>query len=333
MPYPSQIAFLVYDQIKLLDLSGALQIFSDARLPNDCPAYQCHMISSEGGMIATDTMVTLPSQAVATFQKQACQIDILVIVGGFGAYQAYQDRKIQQIIRDLSDSCRHIVAICTGSMLLAASGLLSGKRAATHWTNVDTMRHLFPDIQVEEDPIYIQQGRFWTSAGVTAGMDCCLAVIQTELGAEEMRRLAKNLVMYAVRPGGQAQFSSLLQRHQTDPHDRFQKLIYWLQDHLDHPLSVEDLATHLNMSLRSFHRHFTDYFGMPPAKYLQRLRLESAQSLLCQTDLTLSEIATRCGFRDSDHLRRVFQQYFGILPTDYRQHFGGNPSTGPALFG
>lgn len=333
MTQPSQIAFLIYDQIKLLDLSGALQIFSDARLSDNTPAYQCHMLSSEGGIIATDTMVTLPSQAAATFQKQACQIDILVIVGGFGAYQAHQDPKIQQIICDLSINCRHIIAICTGSMLLAASGLLAGKRATTHWTNVDTMRHLFPDIQVEEDPIYIRQGRFWTSAGVTAGMDCCLAVIQTELGAEEMRRLAKNLVMYAVRPGGQAQFSSLLQRHHTDPHDRFQKLIYWLQDHLDQHLSVDDLADHLNMSLRSFHRHFIHYFGMPPAKYIQRLRLESAQSLLCQTDLALAQIAVRCGFRDSDHLRRVFQQHFGILPTDYRQHFGGNLLAGSALFG
>jgi transcriptional regulator GlxA family with amidase domain len=210
--------------------------------------------------------------------------------------------------------------VCTGAFLLAEAGLLDGRRATTHWSACAALARRYPTITVEEDPIFIRDGRAWTSAGVTAGIDLALALLEQDAGNDAALAVARQLVMFVRRPGGQAQFSTQLSARIAD-RDSLRELQAWIAEHLHANLAVEALAERAHMSPRNFARAFKREVGMTPAVYVERTRVERAQQELQASAATLKEVALRCGFGGEDRMRRAFQRRLGIGPAGYRDRF------------
>ncbi len=243
-------------------------------------------------------------------------------MGGDGAFAASRDPRTTKCINQLAESSGRVASVCTGAYLLAASKLLDGRRAVTHWEYCGAFAASHPDVQVERDPIYIKDEKIWTSAGVTAGIDLALAMVAEDLGRGSALSLARSLVAYVVRPGGQSQFSTALSRQTSDRSDRFGKLHAWMLDNLDKDLRVEVLAERSNMSPRNFARLYAAQTGMTPAKAVEGMRTEAARLLLEESDFSVGRIARLCGFGDDERMRRAFIRTLGVPPQDYRQRFG-----------
>jgi transcriptional regulator GlxA family with amidase domain len=209
--------------------------------------------------------------------------------------------------------------VCTGAFLLAATGVLDGRRAVTHWSFCAELARRHPRVRVEVDPIFVRDGAIWTSAGVSAGIDLALALVEEDLGHGVALGLARYLVVFLKRPGGQAQFSALLSLQVAD--DRFGPLHDWIRDHLAEPLSLRVLARRVGMSPRSFGRHYTDEIGMTPMKSVEKLRVEAARLLLTETRIPVKQVAARCGFGSEETLRRSFVRTLAVAPRDYRARF------------
>jgi transcriptional regulator GlxA family with amidase domain len=209
--------------------------------------------------------------------------------------------------------------VCSGAFLLAACGLLSGKRAATHWASCQLLAERHPDVHVENDLIYIEDGPVWTSAGVTAGIDMSLALVERDLGHAAAIFIARHLVMYLKRAGGQAQFSTALQLQTGEA--RFDNLHGWIAGNLEKDLSVGALAEKVGMSERSFMRHYGKLTGLTPARAIERMRVEAARQLLSTTPLTIKRVAQRCGFGSEETMRRSFLRQIAVTPQNYRQRF------------
>jgi len=217
-------------------------------------------------------------------------------------------------------AARRTASVCTGAFLLAAAGLLDGRRAVTHWEYRDLLSRRHPDVTVERDPIFVQDGHVWSSAGVTAGIDLSLALVEADLGREIALAVARHLVVFLKRPGGQAQFSAALSLQSTDDH--FAKLHAWLAEHLADDLSLSRLARQAGMSERTFLRRYREATGLTPGRAIERLRVERARQMLVDTRLPTKRIAARCGFGTEDTMRRSFVRLQGVNPQDYRQRFG-----------
>ncbi|HAR26758.1 MAG TPA: AraC family transcriptional regulator, partial [Bradyrhizobium sp.] len=209
----------------------------------------------------------------------------------------------------------------TGAFLLAASGALDGRRAVTHWGFWEELAARFPDVRVESDPIFVRDGTFWTSAGVTSGIDLALALVEDDLGRAAALAVARYLVVFLKRPGGQAQFSEILSLQTAD--DRFSALHDWISSHLADDLSLPTLANQAGMSERSFSRHYAEATGLTPARAIERLRVEGARHLLSETRLPIKRIAQRCGFGSEETMRRSFLRLLATTPQDYRARFAG----------
>ncbi len=218
--------------------------------------------------------------------------------------------------------CRRVCSVCTGAFLLARAGLLDGRRATTHWAACAALARNYPSIEVDPDPIFVRDGNVYTSAGVTAGIDLALALVEEDLGRQAALDVARSLVLFVRRPGGQAQFSAGL-AGQAAQRPGVRELQEWIADHLDGDLSVGALAERSFMSPRNFARVFAKEVGMTPAAYVEALRLERARVLLETTDLLLEEIAARCGFGTVETLRRTFGRRLHVSPSDYRDRFAG----------
>jgi len=219
-------------------------------------------------------------------------------------------------LRRSAQQSRRVASICTGAVILAKLGLLRGRRATTHWAFCEYLRVNFPTVRVEPDNLWIKDGKIYTSAGITAGMDLALALVEEDLGRRFALELARLLVMFLKRPGGQSQFSSELISQLASP-DRLEDLVEWIRDHLDHPLAIEDLARRSKMSTRNFQRVFTRQCGMPPAKFIERLRVERARLIIEDTGLSMAEIARKSGFDNEQRMRRAFRRVLGINPADH----------------
>lgn len=319
-PAPLPVIFVIYPDIVLLDLAGPLAVFSWARRGGTgALAYETAITSLEGGRIPTDTGVAIDSEPMRNWGRK--EIHTLVIVGGDGAYEAMHDRRLVGRVAELAERSERVCSVCSGALVLAAAGLLDGRRATTHWEDCALLSDGFCNVHVEPDPIYVKDDHVWTSAGVTAGTDMALAIVAEDLGQEAALERAQKLVTYMVRPGGQSQFSPALKRQERDRSAKFQHLHRWIEDNLRTDLRVEHLAERENMSLRSFHRQYTAIMGVTPARAVERIRTEAARELLETTGLGMKSVAVRCGFGDEERMRRTFMRLVGVSPSAYRERF------------
>lgn len=317
---PLQVVFVIYPDIVLLDLAGPLQVFAGARRHRtDMLAYETAVTSLEGGSVPTDTVISIETEPLENWVQR--KIHTLVIVGGNGANISMHDRQFLQRVADLSDRSERVCSVCSGALILAAAGLLDGRRATTHWEDCSHLARDFPRVHVEMDPIYIKDGPVWTSAGITAGTDMALAIVAEDLGQDAALELAQSLVTYMVRPGGQSQFSPALKRQKLDRSARFESLHQWMADNLRNDLRVEHLAERENMSVRTFHRLYSSTMGTTPAKAVETIRIEVAREMLETTGTGIKSVASRCGFGDEERMRRAFVRLLGVSPSEYRQRF------------
>ncbi len=316
-----QVAFVVYPDIVILDLVGPLQVFSSANyfVGSSTYAYETVIVSYKGDKVITNTMLSIETDVMSSWQNRS--IDTLVVVGGMGAYAASADTPFIQLLTAMVKRSKRICSVCSGAIVLAATGILNGRRAVTHWEDCDNLAQMFPKVQVEVDPIFIKDGNIWTSAGITAGIDLCLAMVAEDHGQPIALEIARSLVTYMVRPGGQSQFSPALDRQTLDKSGRFDELHKWIATNLNRDLSVEQLAAYANMSVRNFSRVYTAQMGKTPAKAVEAFRLEAARQLLETTSLKIKTIAMRCGFSDDERMRRAFLRILQISPNDYRRRF------------
>lgn len=317
------IVFVVYPGIKLLDLSGPLQVFSDALNASGKPAYKTCIVSKRGGTVGTDTAISIASEPVKKWRRR--KVDTLIIVGGDGVYDTLHDKHFMQSVSSLSLNSRRVASICSGAFILADCGLLDGKKAVTHWESCDRLKRTYPEVLVEEDSIYTTDGKFWTSAGVTAGIDMAIKMISDDLGNEAGLSIARSLVTYLVRPGGQSQFSQTLALQSSDNSGRFDGLNCWIQSNLHRDLNNQLLADRICMSARTFARLYTEKTGVTPAKAVESMRVEAASRMLTQTRQRINTIAKKCGFTTDERMRRAFLRQIGIMPRDYRVRFSEIP--------
>ncbi len=323
-PDPLNVVFIVYPDIVLLDLVGPLQVFTHARRnPQSGPAYQTHVVSLGGGHVETNTVLPIESDPLEDWlgrQKQT-PIHTLVVVGGDGAVPASVDQAFIRQVKQLADRSNRVCSVCSGALILAAAGLLDGRRAVTHWEDCDYLATQFPAVNVEIDPIYVKDGKVWTSAGITAGIDMALAIIEEDLGAPAAVEMARSLVTPMVRMGGQSQFSPELDRKERDIEGQFAPLHDWISRNLRQALSVEDMAARCGMSARSFSRKYTATMGTPPAKAVEAMRVSAGRDLLAATNKSIKAIAVDCGFQDDERMRRAFLRQIKTTPTQYRAQF------------
>ncbi|MEM1078676.1 MAG: GlxA family transcriptional regulator [Pseudomonadota bacterium] len=314
------VVFVVYPDIVLLDLVGPLQVFSHApEEDSGQPGYDCVVVSVPGGSIATNTVVSIPTAPAASVMAR--DIHTLVIVGGDGAIPAMDDCDLVATIGTLAAGAQRVCSVCSGALVLAATGLLNGRRAVTHWDDCDRLQRRFPQVRVERDPIFVQDGPIWTSAGITAGIDMALAIVAEDLGRASSFTVARSMVAQMVRSGGQSQFSPVLGRQQQDGAGQFDRLHGWMAENLHRPLPVETLAAQTHMSPRNFARVYGKVMGTTPAKAVETMRIERARHLLETTRHSLKQIAARSGFQDEDRMRRAFRRTVHVTPAEYRQNF------------
>jgi transcriptional regulator GlxA family with amidase domain len=246
-------------------------------------------------------------------------VDTLIVAGGPGVEAVSADPELIEWVRQRAKRARRVASVCTGAFLLAASGALDGRRAATHWSVCGELAKRYPAVQVEPDPIFVRDGSVWTSAGVTAGIDLALALVEQDLGRTVALAVARYLVVFLKRPGGQAQFSEALLLQSAE--DEFGTLHDWIGKHLGDEISLPKLADQAGMSERSFSRHYAEATGQTPARAVERLRVEAARRLLSETRLPVKRISQRCGFGSEETMRRSFLRVLSATPQDYRSRF------------
>nr|WP_246683850.1 GlxA family transcriptional regulator [Labrys sp. KNU-23] len=312
---------LAFPGFQLLDIAGPMQVFASAnRLLEDDglpPAYRLRIIARHG-QVAAWAGLTLQAEPLPD-AGEAC--DTLVIAGGRAVHRAIEDAELVAWVAARAMSAGRVAAVCTGAFLAGAAGLLDGKRAVTHWDSCALLAELFPAARVESDPIFIHDGKLWTSAGVTAGIDLTLALVERDLGRPMALAVARELVVFLKRPGGQSQYSAALAlQHGAS---RFEALHGWMQENLAADLSVPALAAQAGMSERSFQRRYREATGVPPARAVERLRVEQARTLLADTALPLKQVAARCGFGCEETMRRGFARHLATTPQSYRERFSG----------
>lgn len=316
------IEILVFPAVQLLDVAGPLQVFSTA---NELVAqkgqslpYMLRVVAASSSTVTSSAGLGL---AAAALPPTDAALDTLMIAGGQGVYAAADDQDLVKWVQVRATQARRVASVCTGAFLLGAAGLLDGRRAATHWTRSTELARLFPKIRVEADPIFVRDGTVWSSAGVTAGIDLALALVEEDLGHALALDVARHLVVFFKRPGGQAQFSTALSLQAAD--DRFSDLHDWINKNLAKDLPLAVLARQAGMSERSFSRRYVDATGVTPARAVERLRIEAARRMLSDTSLGMKHISKRCGFGSEDTLCRSFLRLLSATPQEYRVRFGG----------
>ena len=318
---PRRIGILAYPGIETLDVVGPFEVFAAANriLQERQPtaAYQLEVWATDVGVVAGAS--GLGVVATRSIAEQDVGLDTLLVAGSPVVEFAVQSDCVGWL-RKVAPTIRRVGGICTGVFLLAEAGLLDGRRAVTHWAYCDELARRYPKIRVESDPIFLRDGPIYTTAGVTAGMDLALALVQADLGRDVALEIARLLVLFLKRPGGQSQFSTHLAA-QLDREGPIARLQRWILDHLDTDLSVEALSARAHMSPRSFARHFARLAGVSPGTFVERARLDAARRALEDGEERLEVVAARCGIASAEVLRRLFQRRLGTSPTAYRQRF------------
>lgn len=320
---PRRIVFTVYKGVSLLDLAGPLEAFrvADAFSPSrrGGPAYECIVVSSGGGQVMTADGIELKSKSLRVASKAT--IDTLIVPGGFQVEDVLRDRTLVRWVAKIAPHCKRVCSVCVGSFLLAEAGILNRRRAATHWLHAPLLASRYPDVTVEPDSIFVRDGQIWTSAGVTSGIDLALALIEEDAGRKVAIEVARMLVVYLKRAGGQSQYSALLAAQGETDSDSFSDLEVWIAEHLTADLRVEMLAEQVHMSPRNFARLYAKTRGCTPAKSVEAIRVDAARRRLEETADRITEIATVCGFADEEHMRCAFIRALGVPPREYRKRF------------
>ncbi|RXK86031.1 GlxA family transcriptional regulator [Filimonas effusa] len=318
------IVIIVPPMTSILDVAGPLEVFTRtaAYISSDMPSikqsYAAHVLSVDGASIVT-TSSGLPIVCEGGLSSINYPVDT-VLIAGRGSYTIEIPVKLLEWLKKRANKIRRIGSICAGAFILAEAGLLNGRRATTHWQVYDKMAKLYPQVKVERDPIYVKDGNIYTSAGISTGIDLSLALVEEDFGRDVAVAIARLLVLYLKRPGNQSQFSNILM-HQAVDYKPIQEIQEWIMMHLDKDLGVEALAGQAAMSPRNFARVFLKETGVTPAKYVEKVRLETARQQLEETHLTMDDIASDCGLGSADNLRRLFLRHLKITPSEYRRSF------------
>jgi transcriptional regulator GlxA family with amidase domain len=320
VPAARTIEVLAYPSVQLLDVTGPLQVFATA---NDhitqagrAAPYVLRVIAKGGQAVTASAGLAI---AAGPLPRAGLAVDTLLVAGGPGVEAAAADPALVDWVRQHASKARRVASVCTGAYLLAASGVLDGRRVATHWSVCKEFARRYPAVRVEPDPIFVRDGSVWTSAGVTAGIDLALALVEQDLGRTVALAVARYLVVFLKRPGGQAQFSAALSLQSAE--DQFGVLHDWINRHLADDISLPRLADQAGMSERSFSRHYAEATGLTPARAVERLRVEAARRLLSESRLPVKRISQRCGFGSEETMRRSFLRVLSATPQDYRARF------------
>ncbi len=305
------IAFVVYPQFQIQDLSGPLSAFEVASKHGVKP-YKLHIVSRDGGAVVSSSGLAVVTEAI---RPEA--YDTIIFAGGDVYANPPMGFALDDVVTAHLKSARRVATVCTGAFLLAATGLLNGRRATTHWKYVGQLQRMYPKIKVDGDRIFVKDGEFWTSAGVTAGIDLALAMIEEDLGMEASKEVAQLLVVYHRRPGGQSQFSAMLDMEPAS--DRIRTVLTYIREHLTETLSTERLADVAHLSPRQFGRAFLAETGETPAKAVERLRAEVARVRVERGVEPIEVIARHVGFTDPERMRRAFLRIFGHPPQSLRR--------------
>jgi transcriptional regulator GlxA family with amidase domain len=303
-----RIAFLLFPDFQLLDAAGPISAFEIAARYGP-GSYELRVIAKEPGAVVSTSGASMNAVTLA----RPASIDTLVVVGGEGTRAASRDARTLKFVAACATSARRVASVCSGAYILAAAGLLDGRAATTHWTRSQDFARRFPRVKLDADRIFVKAGKFWSSAGITAGIDLSLALIAEDVGETIARKVAQQLVVYYRRPGGQSQFSTLLELERAD--GRFAPLLDHVRSNLRERLSVEDLAAKACMSPRNFARLFQSETGTSPARAVMRLRAETARAQIESGSGSVQEIARNCGFGDPERMRRTFVSLFGRPPS------------------
>ncbi|WP_406698122.1 GlxA family transcriptional regulator [Singulisphaera sp. Ch08] len=324
-----RVIVIVFPGVNILDVAGPCEVLNAATAElatrgSEAGGYEIEVVSTvECLSVETSSGVGLTPHG--PYSCLEGPIDTLIVTGGPGVWGVAEDPAFLEWLRRIRPSVRRLSSVCTGAFILAAAGLLDGHRAATHWQSCERLAHDYPRIDVDFDAIFVRDGAVSTSAGVTAGMDLVLSFVEEDFGRGVAIQVARKLVMFVHRPGGQSQFSSLLRLQSTD-REPLRELQSWMAEHLDADLSVERLASRARMSPRNFARVFRLEAGLPPARFVERLRVEAARRRLEESGTAMERIARECGFGNADSMRRSFLKELGVTPSDYRSRFHSGPA-------
>ena len=317
-----RIGILLYRNVQALDVAGPMDAFTAASLVDETgksvPAYEVFTVASSRG--------TRPAESGLLFKPQhtfeTCpEMDTLVIPGGCGIRDPAVARRLAPWITRYAQRARRVAAVCTGTFGLAATGLLRNRRVTTHWRFAQDLRARHPELVVDANALYVKDGRFYTSAGITAGIDLALALIEEDVGRAASLLVARELVVYLRRPGGQAQYSEPLE-FEAKSLGRLADVARWIAVNLHRPITIEALARRVNLGPRQVARRFKAAFGATPASFVESLRMKEAQRRLVVSDSSIKRVATSLGYRSSHVFRRAFERRFGVSPLAYRQRFG-----------
>ena len=320
-----RVGFLVYPDCQSLDVCGPFEAFHFADLGlgflgrKTEPCYQSLLLATAPG--AVRTMSGMEIVATHSYSEVTDGLDTLVVVGGTGCDKASKDPALVEWVRSIAPRTRRIASVCSGAFILAAAGLLHHRRATTHWMYSDLLSRTYPSIEVDASLIYVRDGNIYTSGGITAGIDLALALVEEDLGAELMLAVARGLVVFPRRPGGQSQFSGHTGVLDRPVRRGISELQAWMLAHPEADLSVPALADRMTMSPRNFSRLFRSETGQTPAEFAERARADTARCKLEQSLLPIETIAEECGFGNAERMRRTFQRLFATSPHDYRSRF------------
>jgi len=324
-----RIAIAVYPGVSLLDLGGPLEAF---RVASEFAGnrvrrlnYKCSVVSSRGGQVPTADGVPLVTESIRSLDR--IEIDTLIVPGAFLVEDVTRDAELIKWVAKRAPKCRRVCSVCVGSFMLAAAGLLNGRRAATHWMHTQLLARQYPDVKVEPDAIFVRDGRVWSSAGVTTGIDLALALIEEDCGRETAIGVARVLVVYLKRAGGQSQYSALLAAQAESESNNFAELERWIIENLRADLSIESLAERAHMSPRNFARMYAKKRGRTPAKAVEAIRIDAARRRLEETDARIETIADECGYSGEEQMRSAFVRALKIPPREYRKRFATSKAT------
>jgi len=319
---PRSVEVLAFPSVQILDVTGPLQVFATANdlavAAGEATPYAprvvakgCRTLTASAGLVLSAAPLPDPSS----------EVDTLVVAGGQGVDAAAADPALLGWLATRTQRARRTASVCTGAMLLAAAGVLDGRRAVTHWSFCNELAKRYPAVNVESDPIFVRDGSIWTSAGVTAGIDLALALVEEDLGRSAALAVARYLVVFLKRAGGQSQFSTALSLQTAE--DRFGALHEWIGTHLDDDITLPRLAQQAGMSERSFSRRYAEATGMTPARAVERLRVDAARRLLSESRMPVKRVAHKSGFGSEETMRRSFLRVLSATPQDYRARFSG----------
>jgi len=326
LPMRKRVLLVAYEGADGLDLFGPAEVFSGASRRLGAPAYDVVVAAVGGGVITLTSGVSVAARNLETLRAKA---DDTVLVAG-GADRAIDaavaDAALTRWLQRAARVVRRIGSVCDGAFIVAGAGILDGKRAATHWSSCDRLARQYPSVEVDAEAIFVRDGRVWTAAGVSTGIDMALAMVEEDHGRQLADTVAAHLVLYARRPGFQSQFSEALVA-QTSASDPLGPVVAWLRANLRGTVDVGKLARRAGMSVRSLHRHCLHALDTTPAKLVEKLRVEQARTLLATTHLGTKAIAARCGFGSPPRMTRAFERALGVAPHAYRMMFATSPAS------